>query len=64
MIERSAKGWDGRQIDDWRKWWELVFYCWRWVIVLVPATVEAVAVVVAIFEGRAPTPIVNPFTLR
>jgi hypothetical protein len=58
---QSSRGWERQRIDHWREWWELVFYCWRWLLVLIPATAEAVAAIVAICEGRSPTLFLNPF---
>jgi hypothetical protein len=49
------------RIGYWRERWELVFYCWRWLVVLVLATAEAIALVVSISRGRAPTFTFIPF---
>lgn len=61
MIRQSPEQ-GGTRLDRYREWCELVFYCWRWLIILAPATAEAVAIVVAISEGRAPTFTFYPFS--
>jgi hypothetical protein len=50
-LNRSA---ERRGVDELREWWELIFFCWRWLVILIPATAQAVAVVVAIIDGRPP----------
>lgn len=37
-----------------RAQWQLRFYCWRWFILLIPATFQVGEAVVAVLDGRAP----------
>lgn len=34
--------------------WKLRFYCWRWIILLMVATAQAVELAIAILEHRTP----------
>jgi hypothetical protein len=48
-----------RQVSDLREWWELIFFCWRWFVVLIPATAQAIEIVLALAEGRTPTFVID-----
>lgn len=39
--------------------WEFFFYRWRWLVILIPATAQAVEVVVALIEGRSPNLVIR-----
>ncbi len=43
-----------QDIERSRASWSFFFYCWRSLLLLVPATVQAVEIVVALIEGRHP----------
>ncbi|HEY4811907.1 MAG TPA: hypothetical protein VIH71_12700 [Solirubrobacteraceae bacterium] len=34
--------------------WKLWFYCWRWIILLMVATAQAIELAIAILEHRTP----------
>jgi hypothetical protein len=56
LLRRSD---EDRYIDVRRAEWKLRFYIWRWFVILVPATAQALEVVLAIIEGRQPNVIVR-----
>jgi hypothetical protein len=53
-LRRLRRRRDHQDIDALHARWRLLFYCWRWLLYLIPATVQAVEVIVALIEGRPP----------
>ena len=59
MGRRSLRRLRGRQnnsehLTQQEQQWRFRFYCWWQVVFLVPATAQAVEIVVALAEGRTP----------
>jgi hypothetical protein len=45
--------------------WKLRFYCWCWLVFLIPATAQGVDIVLALVEHRPPRIVVErPMALR
>lgn len=42
------------ELDLARREWELRFYCWRWLVILIPATVQALVAVARLLAGEPP----------